>query len=387
MRKSKSRCADNALQPHMRERTRKMTQEELTKYNMGRNLDDLMNLDPRGYGVCRILYPAAREYTKAPLSMSFAEALLSKIKPDSLIYILTGFVLLPFGKAEMDGIIGSVLLARALVKKGAKPVLVIPEDNLEAAKQLSAVAGIHCYTDIEDVKKYPISMAAVTFTKDAAEAEAQAERMLGHGVPAAVVAIEAPGANEKGVYHNATGLDVSALEAKSDILFEKLKKLGVPTFAIGDLGNEIGMGTLREHLLTYIPYAGIGDGEGIESCRCGCKGGIAAKTAAEHILTATVSDWGTYAVLAAMSYLTEQMDLTPTPEMEKEMIYTASRAGMIDMYGWLVPAIDGMDWTINVSQVSLMRSCAENALSLRKTCKTWFEKVIHLGYFEEERMS
>ena len=369
MRKSKSRCADNALQPHMRERTRKMTQEELTKYNMGRNLDDLMNLDPRGYGVCRILYPAAREYTKAPLSMSFAEALLSKIKPDSLIYILTGFVLLPFGKAEMDGIIGSVLLARALVKMGAKPVLVIPEDNLEAAKQLSAVAGIHCYTDIEDVKKYPISMAAVTFTKDAAEAEAQAERMLGHGVPAAVVAIEAPGANEKGVYHNATGLDVSALEAKSDILFE------------------IGMGTLREHLLTYIPYAGIGDGEGVESCRCGCKGGIAAKTAAEHILTATVSDWGTYAVLAAMSYLTEQMDLTPTPEMEKEMIYTASRAGMIDMYGWLVPAIDGMDWTINVSQVSLMRSCAENALSLRKTCKTWFEKVIHLGYFEEERMS
>ena len=69
------------------------------------------------------------------------------------------------------------------------------------------------------------------------------------------------------------------------------------------------------------------------------------------------------------------------------MIYTASRAGMIDMYGWLVPAIDGMDWTINVSLVSLMRSCVENALSLRETCSTWFEKVIHLGYFEDERMS
>ena len=38
-----------------------MTQYELTKYNIGEDLDSLMNLDPRGYGVCRILYPAARE--------------------------------------------------------------------------------------------------------------------------------------------------------------------------------------------------------------------------------------------------------------------------------------------------------------------------------------
>ena len=37
---------------------RKMTQEELTIENIGQDLDDLMNLDPRGYGVCRILYKA-----------------------------------------------------------------------------------------------------------------------------------------------------------------------------------------------------------------------------------------------------------------------------------------------------------------------------------------
>lgn len=34
-----------------------MTQYELTKYNIGEDLDSLMNLDPRGYGVCRILIP------------------------------------------------------------------------------------------------------------------------------------------------------------------------------------------------------------------------------------------------------------------------------------------------------------------------------------------
>ena len=29
-----------------------MTNEELTLYNIGENLDSLMTLDPRGYGVC-----------------------------------------------------------------------------------------------------------------------------------------------------------------------------------------------------------------------------------------------------------------------------------------------------------------------------------------------
>ena len=44
-----------------------MNQEELTIFNIGENLDSLMNLDPRGYGVCRIVYSAAREYTGEPL--------------------------------------------------------------------------------------------------------------------------------------------------------------------------------------------------------------------------------------------------------------------------------------------------------------------------------
>ena len=44
-----------------------MTNEELTLYNIGENLDSLMTLDPRGYGVCRILYRAARDYAGEPL--------------------------------------------------------------------------------------------------------------------------------------------------------------------------------------------------------------------------------------------------------------------------------------------------------------------------------
>ncbi len=46
-----------------------MDQKALTDLNIGENLDNLANLDPRGYGVCRILYKASREYTGMPTTM------------------------------------------------------------------------------------------------------------------------------------------------------------------------------------------------------------------------------------------------------------------------------------------------------------------------------
>ena len=52
-----------------------MTRDELEKRNVGENLDALMNLDPRGYGVCRILYAGSRAYTGEPLTMHAAGAL------------------------------------------------------------------------------------------------------------------------------------------------------------------------------------------------------------------------------------------------------------------------------------------------------------------------
>ena len=49
-----------------------MTQQELTLRNLGQSLDDLVNLDPRGYGVCKILYDASRKFTGRPTSMNAA---------------------------------------------------------------------------------------------------------------------------------------------------------------------------------------------------------------------------------------------------------------------------------------------------------------------------
>lgn len=354
-----------------------MTQQELTVLNLGQSLDDLANLDPRGYGVCKILYQAAREYTGAPLCMNAAMQLINTVNEGDIVYIMTGFVLRPYKKAEMDGIVSTMLLCRALVKAfNAKPVVICPEDNRRAVEELSACVGLHLFEDLNTLREIPVSMGVVYFTKDAEKAEVQADALIKSAMPCAVISIECPGANEKGQYHNAVGLNVTELEAKQDILFEKLQALHVLNIAIGDLGNEIGMGTISETLRKSIPYAGE------NACSCGCGGGIAARTKADHLITATVSDWGCYAMIAALAYLLENAEIMHTPELEKEVLIGASKSGMIDMYGWLIPAVDGFNLELNVSIVSLMGELVKSALNLRTTCKGWFEKVNELGYFE-----
>ena len=354
-----------------------MERDDLEKRNIGENLDALMVLDPRGYGVCRILYAGSRAVTHEPLTMHAAEALCRSVHEGDLVYILMGFVLLPHRVPEMDGMVSSMLLSRALVLAfGAKPVIVCPQDCVEAVKRCASVVGLHIYEDIATVRELPLSMGVVAFTKDAKEAPAQAEAMIAEGLPAAVISVEAPGANEKGVYHNAGGKDVSILEAKSDALWNVLRARGVPSVAIGDLGNEIGMGLIADHIRTFVPYTAPGE------CACGCGGGILAASSTDCIITATCSDWGCYGLIAALAYLRRDMEIMHGEEMEAEVMRVAARSGMIDMTGSLLPGIDGFDTKMNAGIVSLMRQCTRYALRYSHRSDHWFTSVLSKGYFE-----
>ena len=167
-----------------------MTRDELEKRNVGENLDAIMCLDPRGYGVCRILYAGSRAYTGEPTAMHAAEALCKAIHPGDPVYILVGFVLLPHKVPEMDGSVSAILLARSLVLAfGAKPIIVCPEDSVQAVKNCAAVVGLHIYEDIADVLELPMSMGVQRFTKDVSRAGDEADALLAQGMPAAVISI------------------------------------------------------------------------------------------------------------------------------------------------------------------------------------------------------
>ena len=123
-----------------------MNRDELEKRNVGENLDALMNLDPRGYGVCRILYAGSRKATGEPLTMHAAQTLVDAVKPGDLVYILTGFVLLPHKVPEMDGMVSSMLLARALVQRADILVMDEPTANLDYGNQQRVLRQIRALT-------------------------------------------------------------------------------------------------------------------------------------------------------------------------------------------------------------------------------------------------
>lgn len=357
-----------------------MTAQELAARQAGENLDQLMNLDPRGYGVCRTLYPAARALTGEPLTLASARELLQRVGRGKICYVLTGFVLLPHRCPETDGMVSAVLLCRLLAGLlGAVPVLVCPEECRQPAEAMAAAAGLHLYDHIGEARALPASLAFAAFPKEEKAAGLKIRELMEAGVPSAAVAVELPGANGAGVYHNAAGIAVTQLEAKTDLLLAHLASEGVFTVAIGDLGNEAGLAALTPHLRRYIPGAGEGE------CQCGCGGGIAAAVRADQVITATTSDWGCCGLMAALGFLRREMSWTPDGALYERVLRAGCENGLVDMTGWRIPAVDGFGLELLRPVVDLMKATCQNILDILRdeSCSRWFEGMAEKGFWQE----
>lgn len=352
-----------------------MDKKELMELQVGENIDNLINLDLRGYGVCRILYDAARKYTGKPLCINAAQQLMNKVKSGDTVFIITGFVFPPHNKGELDGLVGSMLLCRSLLMTvGAKPVIICEPELADAVKNLAAVVGINIYDSIEEMLTYPVSMAVIPFTKDYDKVNAEICALLEASMPAAVISIEHPGENVKGIYHLANGAAISHLASKVDKLFETLQSEGVLNIAIGDLGNEIGMGTISAQLNMYVPFA--------KMCSCGCGGGFTVRTTADNIITATTSDWACYGLSAALAFLSGNPEVLHNERLEERAMLKASESGLLDGSGWMIPRIDGFGLKFNMLIIKMLHQCIEYPLKTNKKYQAWFDKVIELGYFK-----
>jgi len=131
-------------------------------------------------------------------------------------------------------------------------------------------------------------------------------------------------------------------------LLEEAKRRGVPSIGIGDGGNEIGMGKIKETVKKVVPY-------GLE-CSCGCGKGIAADFETDILVVATVSNWGAHAIIAALSLLTEKV-LLHSPEVESKMLLEAAKEGAIDaMSGYASGDCDGISLATHLSILQIMRA-------------------------------
>jgi hypothetical protein len=101
------------------------------------------------------------------------------------------------------------------------------------------------------------------------------------------ISIERCGRSADGAPRNMRGEDIGSYTASLDDLFSAGPW---ETIAIGDGGNEIGMGTIARSLIArHVAHGEV----------------IASVTSAQHLIVAGVSNWGAYALIGALAALRE----------------------------------------------------------------------------------
>lgn len=324
-------------------------------------LDRLVNLDVGNRGVER-LYDASRARTGAALSGAAADALLAMPKGGTAI-VTTGSVSrawLSPKLGENDGPSGAAAIVRALwLARQATSVLVIEETLIPPMAAVLRAAGM-AVVDYETARQASAdgSMACVAiepYPVDDVAGERAAQEMLDRFQPDMMVSTERVGRNKNGIYYNMRGRDYGMGRARIDMLFDAGMNRGVPVIAVGDGGNEIGMGAVADAVETSVPFGAPGD--------CPCGGGIGAVTGANILMTAAVSNWGCTAICAAMALRTADVRLLHSPAMEARLLEVMTAQGLINSADGIIdPHVDGIRDTTHIALTELAEAIVRKAL-------------------------
>jgi len=317
-------------------------------------LDRIMNLDIGNRGVDR-LYEPARARNDEPLCAAAARP-LTTLRAGECVILITGSLTRAWVSnriGETDGPVGIAALARALSYGfNAIPIVVTDTSLLEPIGATVRAAGLACVT-FEEAKRAAsnkrfCSVAVLQgFPLDDAAARADAARMLDEYTPKAVISVERAGMTPRGTYHNMLGQDFTEGRAKIDFVVREAQNRGVPTIGVGDGGNEIGMGAVADAVHKHVPYGEI----------------LCAELATDVLLPAGVSNWGCYAIQAALAVLTGKTEVLHTPTLEKRLIEAAANAGLVDgNTGKCEPTVDGLPLEVHTGIVELLLATARKAM-------------------------
>ena len=322
---------------------------------MGEGVDRLVTVEITGRGVIGDLYAAARARHDGPLCLEAAGRLLDRVHKGDVVMLATGFPTHPWFTAEQDGPVGTATLARALVLGiGARPVIVTDPAGIEVCAAALRGAGLHVRS-VDDALALPTTAAVVAFPLAWNEAQDAAGKMLGTLRPAALVAVERPGANDQRQYHAAGGQSITEHCAKIDVLFDAARARGLLTIGIADGGNEIGSGAIRDAILNIVPHA--------RKCACPCGGSIVPTVPTDLLVTAAISNWGAYAVEAAMALLLGRPEVMHPREVDARTHELCAAAGANnDGPGLLDVGADALPAPLHGHVVDLLGTIVRNGL-------------------------
>lgn len=324
-------------------------------------LDRLVNLDIGNRGI-EPLYQAARARTGGALCGAAADALLAMPIGGTAI-VTTGSVSrawLSPDLGENDGPSGAAAIVRALwLARQATTVVVIEQTLIPPMAAVLRAAGM-AVVDYATARQASVdgSMACVViepYPVTDAEGQSAATEMLARLQPDVMFSTERVGRNINGIYYNMRGRDYGMGRARIDMLFDAGMDSGVPVIAVGDGGNEIGMGAVADVVQTSVPFGAPGD--------CPCGGGIGATSRADVLMTAGVSNWGCTAICAAMALRTRDARLLHSPETEARLLEVMTAQGLINSADGIIdPHVDGIRDTTHLALTEMAQAIVRKAL-------------------------
>ncbi|MBE9514611.1 MAG: DUF4392 domain-containing protein [Chloroflexi bacterium] len=220
--------------------------------------------------------------------------------------IVTGFYIARAQAPETDGPPGALAIGRALHTLGLEVIYITDKHTMPLLA--SDIVGKN------EVIDFPLA--------DDASSWRFAGHILADFKPSLLVSVERCGLNRNQKYLNMAGEDITAHTARIDYLFSGEKN----SLGIGDGGNEVGMGNLARHIprVETLPKN-------------------PALTPVARLIIASVSNWGAYGLVAALSRLVKR-NLLPSVEWEKEMINEIVARGAVDgVSGQRRSSVDGFD--------------------------------------------
>ncbi|SNR95913.1 protein of unknown function [Geodermatophilus pulveris] len=243
-----------------------------------------------------------------------AEELAAAGRAGTRVGLVTGVHIAwaPAPAAETDGPVGTAVLAAALARVGAQPVVLTDEPCAQVtAACLAALGG-------RPPEVLPVS----------AGEEEVAARVAALGLTH-LVAVERLGPNAAGRVLTMRGFDVTGSTAPLHAAFTLP---GLVTGAVGDGGNEIGMGNVPAGVVA----ASVAHGDR-----------IACRVPVDALVVAGTSNWGCAGLVAALARLVparrDALAALLDPAVDARALAAATAAGAIDgVTGRPGPSVDGV---------------------------------------------
>ena len=310
-------------------------------------LDRLVTLDIGGRGV-EHLYDAARQRLGRPLVGAAADTLLA-VPDGATVFMTTGSVSRAWvspTSGENDGPAGAAIVARALAVAKRVHCIVLAEHTLMPGMRAIFTSAGLTVLPLEQARiaSQDGSLAVVSllpFTTSDDDAPAMSNRLLDEFKPALLFSTERVGRAKDGIYYSMRAIDYGMGRARIDVLFDEAIRRGIPTVAVGDGGNEIGMGAITEAVSAHVKFGAT----------------IAATTPADVLVPAACSNWGCSAIAAAIAARCKDGRLLNTPELERHLLMRGVEVGLINSVHNIVdPNVDGMGLDTHLALVEMLRA-------------------------------